>query len=112
MTKETTKKKTTAKKDKVFGNAYKVLVRPLATEKSTALVSQGKYFFEVSVDANKLEVAKSISEVYGVTPKSVNILNVEGKTVRRGRIKGKRKDWKKAVVTLKAGETINIYEGV
>ena len=73
---------------------------------------ENKYFFEVKKDANKIEIAKAINDVYGVKPVSVNIMRVGGKKVRRGRTFGKRKDWKKDIVTLKKGESIKVYEGV
>lgn len=111
-TKKTTSKKSDAKKVAKNGNAYKVLVKPLITEKAASMSAEGKYAFEVSVDANKIEIADAIEEVYGLRPKSVNVINMLGKKVRFGRTMGRRKDWKKAIVTLGKGETINIYEGV
>lgn len=104
------KAKSSASKTPVL--AYRVLVRPLVTEKSSIGAGSGKYTFEVAVDANKIEVAKAIEEVYGVKPESVNVINMGGKTVRRGRLSGRRKDWRKAVVTLPAGKSIDVYEGV
>lgn len=94
------------------GRAYRVLVRPLITEKVTNLAVENKYAFEVATDTNKIEVSRAIQEVYGVVPTDVNIVNVKGKKVRFGRKFGKRKDWKKAIITLKKGETIKVYEGV
>ncbi len=95
-----------------YNSAYKNLIKPLITEKAANLATENKYVFEVSVDSNKIEVAKSVEEVYGVKTINVNILNMEGKRKKQGRIIGKRKDWKKAIVTLKKGQTIDIYEGV
>lgn len=89
-----------------------VLVRPLVTEKSAILASKNAYVFAVAKSANKIEVAKAIRSLYGVTPEAVNVQNVRGKYVRRGKIDGYRKAWKKAIVILPAGKTINIYEGV
>lgn len=99
-------------KNKVFNNAYKTLINPLVTEKATIEGSLGKYLFEVAIDSNKIEIAKAIEEVYGIRPTSVNIVRMEGKKVRHGRVSGKRKDWKKAIVTLPKGKSINVYEGV
>jgi large subunit ribosomal protein L23 len=93
-------------------NAYKILLKPLVTEKAAGMSSLGKYVFEVSKDANKIEVSEAVEEVYGVKPTDVNIMNFAGKKVTRGRFVGRRKDWRKAIVTLKKGETINIYEGI
>lgn len=107
------KSKTAEKKNsKEKGRAYRVLVKPLITEKAANLGIDGKYVFEVFGNANKIEIAKAIDEVYGVKPTKVNIINKIGKEVRTGRIKGKRKDWKKAIITLPKGKNINIYEGV
>ena len=104
-------KKVSAKK-KVNGQAYRVLVKPMITEKAAHLNSINQYVFMVNTSANKISVAKAIEEVYGVKPTSVNVIKMEGKKVNRGRITGKRKDFKKAIVTLKKGESISIYEGV
>lgn len=95
-----------------FDGAFRVLVKPLVTEKATELASVNKYVFVISKASNKIEVAKSIYAIYGVKPLDVNIISMQGKQVSRGRIKGKRKDWKKAIVTLKKGDSIKIYEGV
>lgn len=92
--------------------AYRVLIRPAVTEKATDLGTLNKYVFIISDKANKIDVAKAISEVYGVKPISVNIIKIKGKKVNRGKVSGKRKDFKKAIVTLKKGETISVYEGV
>ncbi len=101
--------KTTSKKSADLAG---VLVRPLVTEKATNLANVGKYVFVVSVNANKISIAKAVEELYGVKPVAVNIMNMEGKKVSRGRIGGQRSDWRKAIVTLKKGDTIKIYEGV
>jgi len=90
----------------------KILVSPLVTEKASRMSAQDKYVFRVSTDANKIEVAKVIEAVYGIKPEKVNVINMEGKAVRRGKISGKRKDWRKAIVTLPKGKTISIHEGV
>ncbi|MFC1599130.1 50S ribosomal protein L23, partial [Patescibacteria group bacterium] len=93
-------------------NAYKVLLKPLITEKATDLVEQNKYSFAVALQTNKIEVKKAIKALYGVEPISVNIIRMRGKRVGYGRISGKRKNWKKAIITLKAGDKIEVYEGV
>lgn len=111
-----TKKKSSSKKDKKDSKkdkiAYRVLVKPLVTEKAANLSESNQYVFEVSKSANKIDVAKAIFEVYNVKPVSVNIVNNKGKKVTRGRQVGYRKDWKKAIVSLPKGKTLNIYEGV
>lgn len=104
-----------AKKGEVraaYGNAYKILVKPLVTEKVSNLGALNKYVFAVANGANKIEIAKAIKEIYGIQPTSVNIIKMLGKQARYGKIGGKRKDWKKAIITLPKGQTIKIYEGV
>ena len=100
------------KKVKKQGNAYKILARPLITEKATDLGVENKYVFEVSLRSNKIEIAKAINEVYGIKPVSVNIIKVKGKKTRYGKTTGKRKDWKKAIIQLPEGKSIKVYEGV
>ncbi|MEA2064773.1 MAG: 50S ribosomal protein L23 [Patescibacteria group bacterium] len=97
---------------KSSGCAYRVLVNPRITEKITDLGVFDKYGFVVANNANKIEVKKAIQEVYGVKPIVVNIMNIKGKKVRSGRVSGRRKDWRKAIVTLKKGEKIEVYQGV
>jgi len=104
--------KSSAGNKKSSAMAYKVLVKPLVTEKATDLGNLNKYIFMVDCDANKVEVAKAITAIYGIKPLSVNIINNKGKKITRGRIAGKRKDWRKAIVTLPKGKSISIYEGV
>ncbi|MFH1255621.1 MAG: 50S ribosomal protein L23 [bacterium] len=94
------------------GNAYKVIIKPLVTEKVSGLGALNKYVFAVAKNTNKIEIAKAIKEVYGIKPTAVNIVRMIGKKARYGRIAGRRKDWKKAIVTLPEGQTIKIYEGV
>lgn len=100
------------KKSKGFSNSFRILARPLITEKAADLGSLNKYVFEVFPKANKIEVARAILDVYGVKPINVNIVNVKGKVITRGRYSGKRKDWRKAIVTLPKGKTIQVYEGI
>ncbi|MFC1613048.1 50S ribosomal protein L23 [Patescibacteria group bacterium] len=88
--------------------AYKILVRPMVTEKGTGLGKYNKFLFEISSKANKLEVKSAIKELYGVMPAGINIIKMKGKKVGAMRRKtGKRRDWKKAIVSLKKGDYIN-----
>ncbi len=87
-------------------NEYRTFVRPLATEKA---VVTGTYLFEVETGANRIAVKKAFFNIYGLMPKKVNILNQQGKRVRYGKISGVRKDWKKAIITLKKGEKIDTF---
>jgi len=84
----------------------------LVTEKVSNLGALNKYVFAVAPKTNKVEVAKAVKEIYGIKPVNVNMIKMAGKKARYGRISGRRKDWKKAIVTLPAGQTIKIYEGV
>ena len=90
--------------------ARDIIIRPLITEKSTTLMAEGKYVFEVAKSANKIEIAKAISQIFKVKVASVNTINVEGKVKRMGRSVGKRSDYKNAIVKLAAGETIEFFE--
>ncbi len=107
-----TKAGTAAVKKSAAGDAYRVIMKPLVTEKVSGMSALNKYVFAVAKDTNKIEVAKAVKEIYGIKPLGVNIIKIEGKKARYGRISGKRKDWKKAIVTLPAGQTIKVYEGV
>jgi large subunit ribosomal protein L23 len=87
------------------------LVRPLVTEKSTTgLASDRTHAFVVSLDADKNRIKRAIEEFYGVKVDTVRTMVIRGKTKRFGRHFGKRKNWKKAYVTLAEGETINVFE--
>lgn len=91
----------------------KVIIRPLLTEKNARMKeSENRVVFEVMPDANKIEVKKAVEEAFKVSVEAVNILNVTGKVKRLGKNVGKRRDWKKAIVTLKEGSTIEFFEGV
>ncbi|PIY96372.1 MAG: 50S ribosomal protein L23 [Candidatus Kerfeldbacteria bacterium CG_4_10_14_0_8_um_filter_42_10] len=89
-----------------------MLIKPLVTEKSTSLGVYGKYVFKVSSNASKRTIKKAIHDLYGVEAIKVNIVNQGGKPIKYGRSSGRTGSWKKAIVTLKAGEKIEIYEGV
>jgi len=98
-------------------HAVQVVVRPVISEKSYAAMGRGQYVFRVASDANKLEIKAAVASAFKVTPVAVNVLTVQGKTRTRSRgrrrITGRTSDWKKAVVTLAAGESIpNLFEGV
>jgi len=91
----------------------KVIIRPLLTEKNAVLKeAQNRVVFEVAPDANKIEIKRAVEEAFQVSVKAVNVLNVRGKLKRLGRNMGRRRDWKKAIVTLKEGSTIEFFEGV
>lgn len=91
-------------------DARDILIRPLITERSTALMEEGKYVFVVAKKANKIQIAQAVAEIFKVKVEAVNTVNVMGKVKRVGRNLGKRSDYKKAIVKLAAGETIQFFE--
>jgi len=85
---------------------YDVILSPIVTEKAQLATGDRKYSFKVAVAANKIEVRRAIEALYSVTVTDVNTSNIMGKTKGAWRRKGRRSDWKKAVVTLKEGDVI------
>ena len=95
----------------VEARLYDVILRPLVTEKTTRGAEHNKVVFEISRDANKKDVKDAVEAIFGVEVTKVNTLNVEGKEKRfRGRV-GQRQDYRKAVVTLAAGQNIDVAAG-
>ena len=91
---------------------HRTIVRPLITEKSSAAYqARGEYTFEVHVDASKPQIRSAIEQLFGVKVTGVWTSNVRGKEKRQGTTVGRRPNWKKAIVTLKDGDTIEIFEG-
>ena len=89
------------------------IIRPLITEKISQLQeTEDKYGFEVHPKMNKIEVSKQVEERFNVKVKSVRMMKVKGKLKRMGKTEGRRKDWKKAIVTLHKGHKIELFEGV
>jgi len=92
---------------------YQVLRRPIITEKSNFQSDNlGRYTFEVDVRANKHQVKTAVQEVFSVDVVAVNMISVRGKKRRSGKVLGRTKDWKKAIVTLRPGQSIQFFEGV
>jgi len=91
---------------------YEVLRRPLVTEKNTELQAQGKYAFEVAREANKHQIKQAVEKAFKVQVIAVNVMTVPGKTRRIGRRQVLTQSWKKAIVTLKTGDSIGFFEGV
>ena len=90
-----------------------ILVRPLMTEKSAAMMeATNTYAFEVGRATTKIEIGGAVADLFGVRVKKVHTLVVRGKVKRFGRYFGKRSNWKKAFVTLHEDDTLNIYSGV
>ena len=96
-------------------NANQIIRRPLVTEKSTGMREHGQNImaFEVDSKANKIQVKSAVEELFKVKVQEVRLFNVRGKMKRMGRYEGKRRDWRKAYVRLKAGEKApDFIEGV
>jgi len=91
---------------------YEVLRRPLITEKNTMLQAQGKYVFEIAEEANKHQIKQAVEKVFKVRVMAVNVMTVPGKTKRVGRRMVLTPSHKKAIVTLKSGDKIELFEGV
>jgi large subunit ribosomal protein L23 len=88
-----------------------VLLAPVVSEKSYSLISDRKYTFKVHKNAHKTQVRQAVEELFEVHVENVNILKVQSKPKRRGATKGTRPGWKKAIVQVREGETIEIFEG-
>jgi large subunit ribosomal protein L23 len=91
-----------------------IIKRPILTEKMTMLGTKNQYAFEVDINANKIEIAKAIEKRFSVEIESIRTIRYKGKRkaqfTRRGRVPGTRPNWKKAIVTLKQGQTIELLE--
>lgn len=93
-------------------NPHDVLIKPILSEKSYSLLADNKYTFIVNPDANKIEIKHAVQTLFNVTVLNVNTMNVKGKTKRQGKYVGKTSDKKKAIVTLKDGDKIEVFESV
>ena len=103
---------------------YHTIVRPMVTEKGTHQSQQsheatrtrpargGAYTFEVHPDATKTDIKRAVEEIFGTRVTAVNLMNVTGKPRRVRLVRGKRRNWKKAIVTVEQGQTISFFEGV
>lgn len=88
-----------------------VLLAPVVSEKSYSLITARKYTFKVHEDAHKTQVRQAVEELFDVHVQSVNIVKVKSKPKRRGLTQGRRPGWKKAIVQLREGDAIEIFEG-
>lgn len=88
-----------------------VLIAPVVSEKSYSLIEDNKYSFRVHEKAHKTQVRQAVEELFDVKVESVNIVKVRAKPKRRGFSKGTKPGWKKAIVELRAGDRIEIFEG-
>jgi large subunit ribosomal protein L23 len=88
-----------------------VLIAPVVSEKSYAAIAEGTYTFKVHPDAHKTQIRQAVEQLFDVTVLNVNIVKVQPKPKRRGLFKGTRPGWKKAIVKLRSGDTIEFFEG-
>lgn len=92
-------------------NSRSVLLKPVVSEKSYALMAANKYTFRVHPDANKTQVRQAVEEVFGVRVEEVRTVNVRSKPKRRGWTSGRTREWKKAIVELHPDDSIELFEG-
>lgn len=105
---ETEKKQTASLPQGKDPFVYKTIEKPIVTERAVDLSHQGRYIFKVFPRANKVEIARAIEKLYGVKVRDVKIINVIAKKRQVGRFKGLKSGFKKAIVSLKEGQTIEI----
>jgi large subunit ribosomal protein L23 len=92
---------------------YQIVKKPLVTEKGTEMLGDGNWVtFKVHLDANKIEIREAVQKIFSVSVLQVNTQIVRGKRKRFGKTMGQSKAWKKAMVQLKEGDKIEIFEGV
>lgn len=95
-----------------MSRAYDIILEPIISEKSMAMLQDKKYTFKVAKNSNKIEIRKAIEEIFKVEVEKVTTLNVLGKNKRVGVHQGKKADWKKAIVKLKGTKTIEFFESL
>lgn len=93
-------------------NSRDILIKPVVTEKSTGLLAENKYTFIVDLNANKTEIKKAVEDIFKVKVEKVNTMRVKGKLKRVRQFVGRTSERKKAIVTLKEGDKIEIFEGL
>ena len=92
--------------------AYNTIIKPIVTEKSTLLLENNQVVFLVDINSNKIDIKKSIELIFGVKVSAVNVIKVKGKTKRFKGTLGKRSDYKKAIISLPDGQSIDLSAGV
>jgi large subunit ribosomal protein L23 len=93
-------------------DATKVVIRPVVSEKSYVLATAGKYTFRVHPDAHKTQIKQAVEELFDVRVLDVATMSIKGKPKRRGYTSGHRRSWKKAIVQLREGDSIPIFQGL
>jgi large subunit ribosomal protein L23 len=91
-------------------NPYEVLVKPIVTEKTSDLMAENKYTFKVDKAANKIEIKHAVEAIFKVNVVDVKTMNMPGKLKRQGKTSGMTSEWKKAIVTLKDGQRLPLFE--
>ncbi|MDX9872024.1 MAG: 50S ribosomal protein L23 [Clostridia bacterium] len=91
-------------------NPHEVLIKPVVSERSTGLMEENKYTFEVDPKANKIEIKHAVEKIFKVNVVNVTTMNVPGKMKRQGRTQGMTSEWKKAIVKLQDGQRLPIFE--
>ncbi|MFQ5988360.1 MAG: 50S ribosomal protein L23 [Candidatus Methylomirabilales bacterium] len=91
---------------------HQIVRRPVVTEKGTALKEQNKYLFEVDRRANKVQIRQAVETLFNVKVAAVHTVAMRGRMKRLGRFVGRTSDWKKAIITLREGHSIEFFEGV
>ena len=89
-----------------------VIIRPVVSEKSYVLAAAGKYTFRVHADAHKTQIRQAVEEIFGVRVQGVRTQSVKSKPKRRGYTSGKTRSWKKAIVQVREGDSIPIFQGL
>ena len=116
LTKKQTKEDNSQTNTPIVGerkiDTHKIILRPLITEKGNDMAQDNKYLFEVARKTTKSEIKKAIESEFKVNVLSVRVISMKGKSVRYGRTSGKQKDWKKAIIKIKKGQKIEIYQGI
>jgi large subunit ribosomal protein L23 len=93
-------------------DATQIIIRPIVSEKSYVLATAGKYTFRVHADAHKTQIKQAVEELFDVQVLGVATMSVKGKPKRRGYTSGSRRSWKKAIVQLREGDSIPIFQGL
>ena len=92
-------------------NSRQILIKPVVSEKSYALLAANKYTFRIHPEANKTQVRQAVEEIFGVRVEDVRTVNVRSKPKRRGYTSGRTREWKKAIVQLHQDDSIELFEG-
>ncbi|NMB25548.1 MAG: 50S ribosomal protein L23 [Firmicutes bacterium] len=95
-----------------MGDLRSIIRRPIVSERTMALMEDNKYTFVVDLRATKPQIREAVERAFNVEVEKVNTMRVRGKVRRMGRYEGKRPDWKKAIVTVKDGQSIELFDGI